>query len=153
MQKDTTVPLDSVSVRYSTLPYVLYLLTFSGMTITACLLTPSSTGYGTHQQLGLPPCGFLTLTGYPCPSCGITTSLAYLLHGDVVHSLVSQPFGTVFYAAMLFAASISLISIWRRIPAAEILSADSIERIQYGLLLIFFLSWFYKIYLMKVMPQ
>ena len=34
---------------------------------------------GTHQQLGLPPCNFVTLTGYPCPACGMTTSFALLV--------------------------------------------------------------------------
>src|SRR2546429_8746037 len=42
---------------------------------------------GTHAQLGLPPCNFLRLTGYPCPSCGMTPSFALLAHGDVVNSL------------------------------------------------------------------
>src|SRR4051812_17322272 len=27
-------------------------------------------GTGTHEQLGLPACGLLEHTGYPCPTCG-----------------------------------------------------------------------------------
>src|SRR5205085_6174191 len=38
---------------------------------------------GTHRQLGLPPCNFQRLTGLPCPSCGMTTSFALLVRGDV----------------------------------------------------------------------
>src|SRR5712691_11955934 len=30
----------------------------------------------THLQLGLPRCAFYEKTGYPCPSCGFTTSFA-----------------------------------------------------------------------------
>jgi hypothetical protein len=41
----------------------------------------------THTQLGLPPCNFATLTGKPCPSCGMTTSFALLVRGDVGASL------------------------------------------------------------------
>ena len=39
---------------------------------------------GTHTQLGLPPCNFLAMSGFPCPSCGMTTSFALLMRGDMV---------------------------------------------------------------------
>src|SRR5207247_577108 len=40
----------------------------------ARLVEPDLRGYGTHEQLGLPPCTFRLLTGIACPSCGMTTS-------------------------------------------------------------------------------
>jgi hypothetical protein len=40
-----------------------------------------------HTQLGLPRCNFVELTGKPCPSCGMTTSFALLVRGDVISSL------------------------------------------------------------------
>jgi hypothetical protein len=40
----------------------------------------------THIQLGLPPCNFLVISGFPCPSCGMTTSFSLLMHGDLVAS-------------------------------------------------------------------
>lgn len=52
----------------------------------------------THRQLGLPPCSFKELTGYPCPSCGMTTSFALLLHGDVWNSARANFAGTVLAA-------------------------------------------------------
>ncbi len=49
----------------------------------------------THLQLGMPPCRFLTLTGgLPCPSCGMTTSFALLVRGDVWNSLQANSVGT-----------------------------------------------------------
>lgn len=45
-------------------------------------LSPAAAGVGTHEQLGLPPCPFHWLTGYPCPACGLTTSWCYLSHGE-----------------------------------------------------------------------
>lgn len=38
---------------------------------------------GTHEQLGLPPCGFLTLFEVPCPSCGMTTAFSLFVRGDL----------------------------------------------------------------------
>jgi len=38
--------------------------------------------HGTHHQLGLPPCFFRISTGIGCPSCGMTTSISLLMHGD-----------------------------------------------------------------------
>jgi hypothetical protein len=48
----------------------------------------------THRQLGLPSCTFKKLTGLPCPSCGMTTSFALLVRGDLWHSLRANFAGT-----------------------------------------------------------
>lgn len=48
-----------------------------------------------HLQLGLPPCTFYQVTGMPCPSCGMTTSFALLMHGDVGNSLKANAVGTI----------------------------------------------------------
>lgn len=39
--------------------------------------------HGTHRQLGLPACGFHSLTGHGCPSCGMTTTFSLLTRGDL----------------------------------------------------------------------
>src|SRR5438270_2880047 len=49
----------------------------------------------THTQLGLPPCNFKLLTGLPCPSCGMTTSFALLVRGDLKNSLKANAVGTL----------------------------------------------------------
>jgi len=49
----------------------------------------------THRQLGLPPCTFYEKTGVPCPSCGMTTSFALLMHGDLGNSLRANWVGTL----------------------------------------------------------
>lgn len=56
---------------------------------------------GTHKQLGLPECNFVKLTGLPCPSCGMTTSFALLMHGDIVNSLRANAVGTLLALALL----------------------------------------------------
>ncbi|HEV3203383.1 MAG TPA: DUF2752 domain-containing protein [Gemmataceae bacterium] len=49
----------------------------------------------THRQLGLPPCTFYEKTGLPCPSCGLTTSFALLVRGDIGNSLRANAIGTL----------------------------------------------------------
>lgn len=45
-------------------------------------LKPDRRGLGTHQSLGLPPCGVRVLFGVVCPSCGSTTSFAHFVRGE-----------------------------------------------------------------------
>ena len=75
-----------------------------GVLIVGTLLPPDASGTGTHIRLGLAPCQFLYRTGLPCPSCGLTTSVAYLAHGNLPASLWVQPLGTLFgiACALLF---------------------------------------------------
>lgn len=57
-----------------------------------------------HQTLGLPACRFKELTDLPCPSCGMTTSFALLVRGDVANSLRANWVGSglaVFCALMI----------------------------------------------------
>ena len=49
----------------------------------------------THTQLGVPSCNFLVWTGKPCPSCGMSTSFALLVRGDVRASLKANWVGTL----------------------------------------------------------
>jgi len=50
---------------------------------------------GTHTQLGMPPCNFAELTGRPCPNCGMTTSFALLVRGDIRAALRANWAGAV----------------------------------------------------------
>jgi hypothetical protein len=63
----------------------------------ATQLTPSPLGVGTHRQLGLGQCSFLSLAGIPCPMCGMTTTFTHLAHLDPVRGALTQPFGVVLF--------------------------------------------------------
>lgn len=78
------------------------------MLAVAVWLAPKPAGYGTHRELGLPPCGFLAQTGYPCPSCGMTTSFADMAHGHPVDAFLAQPFGAMLFLAVAVLALVGL---------------------------------------------
>jgi hypothetical protein len=52
------------------------------MLVVAAWLQPNPNGFGTHRQLGLPPCGFQWITGVRCPACGMTTSWSHAVRGQ-----------------------------------------------------------------------
>jgi hypothetical protein len=48
-----------------------------------------------------PFCGFLWLTGRPCPFCGLTRALACLLKGDLALALTFHPLSPLALTALL----------------------------------------------------
>jgi hypothetical protein len=64
-------------------------------------LQPDPRGLGTHEQLHLGACNFLATTGWPCPTCGMTTSFSALAHGQVGFAFRAHPLGPVLVAALL----------------------------------------------------
>jgi hypothetical protein len=61
-------------------------------------LHPEPGLYGTHTQLGLPPCGFLLIFGKPCPTCGLTTSFSAMAHLRPVEAFEAHPGGPLLFA-------------------------------------------------------
>lgn len=59
----------------------------------AASLKPDPRGVETHAQLGLWPCGWYMASGFPCPTCGMTTAFAAAANRDLLGSLRTQPFG------------------------------------------------------------
>lgn len=54
-----------------------------------------------HIENGPVLCLFRRLTGLPCPGCGLTRSWVYLMHGDLTHAFLSNPFGPLLVLAVL----------------------------------------------------
>lgn len=48
-----------------------------------------------------PPCPLRTLTGVPCPLCGMTTSVEATVHGRLGAALLANPAGPLAVAAAL----------------------------------------------------
>lgn len=72
---------------------------FIGMFVIAVILDPYQGGTvwlaEAHQQLGLPSCSFKRLTGLPCASCGMSTSFALAVRGDLANSVQANFVGTL----------------------------------------------------------
>lgn len=76
-------------------------------------LTPNARGYGTHEQLGLPPCSFMSWCGRPCPTCGMTTAWSHSVRGEWSRALDCNVAGT------LLAAGSWLTAAWLAAGAAR----------------------------------
>jgi hypothetical protein len=110
------IPVQRAWVRGSLIALALAL---SGVFAVAVWLDPynadgSPRRMATHMQIGLPPCTFQVTTGIPCPSCGMTTSFALLMHGDVPNSLRANAVGTLLAAFGLLLIPWCLASAVRR---------------------------------------
>lgn len=100
----------------------------SAVLITAAILEPDARGYGTHTQLGLPPCAFLQLTGAPCPGCGLTTAFAHAIRGRFVHAADANAFGLLLFAIVCALIPFASIAGWRRCSPDSILERFAIGR-------------------------
>jgi hypothetical protein len=113
--------------------------------ITAATLTPASEGHGTHTQLGLPPCGFLVYTGFPCPGCGLTTSFAHMIRLQVGGAFHANPFGILLFLCTAAMVPLAVMGMVRRLPVIDTLDRLHAEKIAIGLSVISIAVWLGKV--------
>ena len=89
----------------------LMIMVIIALFITLFVLEPSASGIGTHRQLVPVPCLFHLALGIPCPSCGLTTSLSFLMHGEWKAALRAHPLGLVAFLAMMLIFLASLYGV------------------------------------------
>jgi hypothetical protein len=82
-------------------------LACTGILALAFYIEPDPSGLGSHQQLHLPACGFYQRTGYPCPTCGMTTAFAHTIRGRLYQAWLIQPAGTLAALGCLLLALLS----------------------------------------------
>lgn len=86
----------------------------------ARVLHPDARGYGTHQQLLLPPCGFHLITHLPCPSCGMTTGFALMARGQVLSAARANLMAPPAFALTI---ALGLAALWGAVTGREWLPA------------------------------
>ncbi len=102
---------------------------------------PDPSGHGTHTQLGLPPCGFLVATGYPCAGCGMTTAFAHMVRGQVLRAVAANPAGVAFFVAAVLMVPLGVVGAWRALPFFDTLDRFGVDKILLGLTAVSVVSW------------
>jgi hypothetical protein len=108
-------------------------------------LTPHPSGMGTHMQLGLPPCGFLYLTKLPCPTCGLTTSFAYMARLQFTSALHAHWLGPPLFALTAITVVYSVWACVTRMPPAK-----AIERLRVARLLVIIAAAALAVWILRV---
>lgn len=74
----------------------------------AATVRPDRAGLGSHLQLGLPPCSLVVLTGFPCPTCGMTTAFAHTVRGHFLSAFQANPAGLCLAVLTVVVCAVSL---------------------------------------------
>ena len=119
----------------------------AGVLSLAIWCAPDARGYGTHEQFGSGPCGFVLVTGYPCPTCGMTTAFAHTVRGQWWRAFWAQPAGFVLALATIAAAGIGVwVLVAGRWPRRFAMLVSSF-RFFLGLLVLLLGGWAFKLVL------
>jgi len=116
-----------------------------GVLIVAWFLTPSSEGLGTHQQLGLSECGWITAVNLPCPSCGMTTAFSHAANGDLLSSFVTQPMGMLLAVGAAVTVVVGTYTAVTGSMLAPFLGGMFNTRVMWVLVMLLMLAWMWKI--------
>jgi hypothetical protein len=120
-----------------------------GVLLIAAYLSPSATGLGTHEQLRLPPCGWIAMVDLPCPTCGMTTAFAHAADGNLLAAFAAQPLGALvaLAAAVAFVVGLYVAATGSRV--ATLFGRLWSVRVGWVLGAAVVASWVYKILVYK----
>ncbi len=111
----------------------------------ARVLQPDPSGFGTHRQLGLPPCGFLLLTSLPCPACGLTTAFAHMARLEVASAMRAHLLGAPLFALTVATVPLSFFACLRAWPIVETMKRLRARRIAAIIAVAALVSWVARI--------
>jgi hypothetical protein len=130
---------------FSALAYVTLVAAAVAVIGLGVCLEPDARGHGTHEQLGLPPCPMIQLTGYPCPTCGFTTSLAHMARLQLGSALAAHILGA---SVFLIACGLLLWTALAPLMGLSPTAALGVVKSAWGwgwLIGLFYASWFVNI--------
>jgi hypothetical protein len=104
-------------------------------------LEPSPQNRGTHEQLGLPPCSFVVWFGRPCPACGMTTSWAHLIRGNLIGALRANVGGTLLGILTLVAIPWLLLSVALGRWIAWVPNSDTVAWVGTAIVIVMLIDW------------
>jgi hypothetical protein len=102
---------------------------------------PDARGHGTHEQLGLDPCGWPIHYRIPCPTCGCTTAACLVVHGRPFSALATQPFGAVIALTGLLVGVHAIVCLLRGRSFADLLVRIPFWRLVLAYMVLFFVGW------------
>ncbi|MBI9015986.1 MAG: DUF2752 domain-containing protein [Phycisphaerae bacterium] len=117
-----------------------------GLLATAWKVNPNVKGFGTHRQLDMPSCGFLERTGYPCPTCGMTTAFSHTVRLELFQAAKVQPTGMLLALACM---AIFPFCLWQGLsgrPVEKVMAWLNFNavKILWGWAILFLAAWGYK---------
>ncbi len=110
----------------------------------AVWLVPDPRGHGTHEALGMPPCGFVFTSGLPCPTCGMTTAFSNTVRGRLVAAFIAQPAGLAM--CLMTVAGVPIAFVLAATGRMPYVNWDRLAvRLMLGLALLILAGWGFKI--------
>lgn len=98
------------------------------------------------DQLPIPRCTFLRVTGYPCPFCGTTRSFFASANGEVVAALREAPLGVLVFAVTWGLLAWCIVKTIRPGSEAGVPDKTPLSRtLVYGVLVLIIASWIYRL--------
>lgn len=140
-----TAPWSSRTALMSRAIWALLFAIPTAVVVTASMLVPNPVGHGTHTQLGLPPCGFLLFSGYPCPGCGLTTAFAYMVRLEVAGAWHANPFGIALFLCTVAFIPLAAVAFVRGWPVVATLDRIHAEKFAIGLSLLSLTAWVVRV--------
>jgi len=91
----------------------------------------------------LKPCGFLVQSGYPCPTCFMTRSFVYMMHGHPIKAFAAQPFGALLIVIYLGVGAVQVLVTGR--PWQPFWSRWRFRWVLIGFAALFLGAWIFKL--------
>ena len=100
-----------------------------------------------HRLTGLAwPCPLRTVTGVPCPTCGMTTAATALADGRLHDALAANPFVLVLVAATVTMAVVITLRAARLLGPPRPMGADARRAARASLVALFAASWVFQLH-------